>query len=133
MKEPYLEIGSGLTFVENSHDIHFGDDVLLAWIPQTITDQQALFQFLSKQLHFPEYFGYNWDALSDMLRDLSWVSTRRVAIAHDGLPSLEEAALRMYIETLMNSVEDWKPGDAHELLALFPLSCKNLVQDILEI
>lgn len=36
------------------------------------TDKAGLMQRLAKAGQFPEWFGGNWDALSDALRDLSW-------------------------------------------------------------
>jgi RNAse (barnase) inhibitor barstar len=32
---------------------------------------------------FPEYFGWNWDALSDCLRDLAWFSADRYLVLID--------------------------------------------------
>ncbi|MFD8755899.1 barstar family protein [Kitasatospora sp. NPDC059577] len=36
-------------------------------------DEQRLFEQLSVRLRLPAYFGWNWDALSDCLRDLAWL------------------------------------------------------------
>lgn len=36
------------------------------------TDKVALMQQLAQAGEFPEWFGGNWDALTDALRDLSW-------------------------------------------------------------
>ena len=35
---------------------------------------QALFSTLAADLSFPEYFGHNWSALDDCMRDLSWLA-----------------------------------------------------------
>jgi Barstar (barnase inhibitor) len=40
---------------------------------ESMTDQASLFQEFAKVMNFPSYFGKNWDALSDLLTDLSWL------------------------------------------------------------
>ncbi|MCB1909518.1 MAG: barstar family protein [Rhodocyclaceae bacterium] len=35
--------------------------------------KQALLERASAAFEFPDWFGHNWDALSDSLRDLSWL------------------------------------------------------------
>ncbi|MFD7450574.1 barstar family protein [Kitasatospora sp. NPDC059827] len=35
-------------------------------------DEQRLFEQISVRLRFPVYFGWNWNALSDCLRDMRW-------------------------------------------------------------
>ncbi len=79
-----------------------------------------MFETLARELHFPEYFGYNWDALSECLRDLSWTNHRRVAIVHDDVPELGKGHVAIYLSVLANAVRDWKPDEAHELLVVFP-------------
>jgi RNAse (barnase) inhibitor barstar len=38
-----------------------------------ISDKNSLFKEFSEKLNFPDYFGFNWDAFSDCLTDLSWL------------------------------------------------------------
>ncbi|MFD9424751.1 MULTISPECIES: barstar family protein [unclassified Streptomyces] len=38
-------------------------------------DEVSVFQQFSERLKFPEYFGWNWNALYDCLRDLQWLSS----------------------------------------------------------
>ncbi|MFJ9691576.1 barstar family protein [Kitasatospora sp. NPDC101183] len=35
-------------------------------------DEQGVHEQMSAHLRFPAYFGWNWDALSDCLRDMAW-------------------------------------------------------------
>ena len=35
--------------------------------------KKQLFDCLKKSLRFPDYFGYNWDALDECLADLEWL------------------------------------------------------------
>jgi RNAse (barnase) inhibitor barstar len=38
-----------------------------------IIDKQTFLKEFADQLNFPEYFGFNWDAFSDCITDLSWL------------------------------------------------------------
>jgi RNAse (barnase) inhibitor barstar len=49
-----------------------------------ITNRQELFRLVQSAFEFPRHFGSNWDALLDMLRDLSWLPTSGyVVFAHN--------------------------------------------------
>lgn len=37
-----------------------------------LTGKRAMLQALAAALAFPDYFGFNWDALEECLTDLSW-------------------------------------------------------------
>ncbi|MFJ5023394.1 barstar family protein [Streptomyces goshikiensis] len=41
---------------------------------QEMPDEVSTFQQFSEVLKFPEYFGWNWNAFYDCLRDLDWLS-----------------------------------------------------------
>ena len=37
-----------------------------------VSDKAAFLGAFAASLHFPSYFGHNWDAFEECLRDLSW-------------------------------------------------------------
>lgn len=112
---------------------HFseGDD-FVARVPAAVTNRDQLFDVLSRELSLPSYFGRNWDALSDCLRDLSWINRRRVIIAHEAVPSLDVATLRGYLDVLAECASDWKPDEEHELLVVFPECAEANIRGIIE-
>ncbi|MFC4337633.1 barstar family protein [Salininema proteolyticum] len=46
-----------------------------------MVDEDAVFDVFFRRLHFPQYFGWNWDAMRDCLGDLSWIGQERILIA----------------------------------------------------
>ena len=63
----------------------------VARIPPSLNTRERLFDALIHELQLPAYFGENWDALSECLRDLSWIESKRVVILHTDLPPLDKA------------------------------------------
>lgn len=49
----------------------------------TIASKADLLRALAAELHFPAYFGRNWDALADCLGDLAWLPPRGQLILFD--------------------------------------------------
>ena len=91
-------------------------------LPLGINNKSALLSAYAEAGHFPEYFGNNWDAFNDCLRDFSWTSQKRIIIAHDDLPlatNLKE--LSVYLDILGEAVRLWKLEERHELVVIFPL------------
>lgn len=58
----------------------FDSSDFVAQIPAGLNSRHKLFAALRRELKLPGYFGENWDALADCLRDLSWIEQRRVII-----------------------------------------------------
>jgi len=106
-------------------------DNLFVRIPAEIKTREELFSVLSEKLNFPEYFGQNWDALHDLLRDFSWISQHTVILAHTDIPLAEPALQKTYLEILRDSVSDWKPGEAHKLVVTFPSSLQRKISELL--
>ncbi|BCA55137.1 hypothetical protein W02_22770 [Nitrospira sp. KM1] len=75
----------------------------------------GLFAEFSRGLHFPEYFGSNWDALEECLADLEWLPARGyVLILTDAEEILREneEEYATFLEILNDAGEAWGSGQA---------------------
>ncbi len=102
----------------------------IAKVPTGISDRKAFLEVMRMILQFPVYFGNNWDALADFLRDLSWIQQRRVVILHDDIPPLDSSSISTYLDVLADCVRDWKPGEDHELVVVFPSGARDAISKI---
>jgi hypothetical protein len=91
------ELARAFTFCSPSAECDTSGCSAVCLIPPGVTNRDELFDVMAESLRFPIYFGRNWDALSDCLRDLSWLRKGRVLILHEDLPSLDDGALRSYL------------------------------------
>lgn len=117
---------AGFQFFEKTSSV----DVLNAlpvWIPSGLLRKRDLFSVLSQGLNFPGYFGWNWDALEECLRDLSWIEQpRRILLIHEGLPFQPDWENRAtYLSILKDAIATWGPNQPHELIAIFPTRCRD--------
>ncbi|HEY4143477.1 barstar family protein [Pinirhizobacter sp.] len=74
------------------------------------TDKASLLRHLDDALHFPAGFGGNWDALSDSLRDLSWLRAKGylLLITHaETLRDADEAEFDIFTGILDEAAESW--------------------------
>lgn len=79
------------------------DDDLVVRIPIGISHKQSLFRCFASALHFPGYFGGNWDAFRECLLDLSWLDPppSRIFVIHDDLPFVPgQRDLSVYLSLL---------------------------------
>jgi RNAse (barnase) inhibitor barstar len=107
-------------------------DDFVASVPAQIGDQESLFRIFRQELQLPHYFGSNWDAFEECIRDLSWIKSRRIFLIHVDLPSLDTVAFRTYLEVLSDTVSDWKSDGDHELLVVFPPETYDVIVRILQ-
>ncbi|HSQ70463.1 MAG TPA: barstar family protein, partial [Steroidobacteraceae bacterium] len=74
-------------------------------------DKQGLLEHLARDLGFPGWFGRNWDALSDCLRDLEWHPAAEgylLVLEHaDGLAASAPDVLEVALDILRDAAEDW--------------------------
>lgn len=93
----------------------------IAEIPVGITTKAALLTELAQRLHFPDYFGMNWDALDECIHDLSWLPVGPVVLKHADLPLANDAAnAKAYLSILDDVVRSVPGPNAHILVVVFP-------------
>ncbi|MGO4569804.1 barstar family protein [Rhizobium sp. 2YAF20] len=97
----------------------------------SMSNKQTLLERLADVLTFPAYFGFNWDALFDGLRDFSWINEQLVVLVHTNLPALSESELKIYVRLLRDSVLDWRPGETHRFEVAFAQSDREAVERLL--
>lgn len=97
-----------------------GADSFVVKIGDDVTSKAELLDYLSKQLGMPDYFGKNWDALLDMLRDLSWIQQKKVIIWHECMPNLGDLDLKNYLSVLSDSLNYARKDENIKLAVVFP-------------
>ena len=95
------------------------NDAFVARISVRIETSKQLFEHLDSTLNLPGYFGLNWDALYDCLRDFHWIEQHKIVIIHDQFPLLKQSDAAMYLSVLHDAVLDWKSGEEHSLEVIF--------------
>jgi RNAse (barnase) inhibitor barstar len=103
----------------------------LATIPVGLTTRIELFDALYKILNFPDYFGFNWDALDECLTDLHWLPEGRITLVHEDLPILARSDLKIYLEILRHAVLRLKQENEPDVVAFFEEKDRQRIQDIL--
>lgn len=106
-------------------------EVFYVRIDPEISLPEELLKALYYLLWFPGYFGFNWDALYDCLRDLEWIPCRKVVLVHKTLPNLPEEDLKVYLEVLRDAIIDWAADEEHELEVFFRTADRRAVESLL--
>jgi hypothetical protein len=101
-----LATENGLAFfLVQGHEIHRKDEFLKA---------------AADALGFPEYFGHNWDAFEDCLKDMSWHPAGgyvMVLEGFDGFAGLAPDEFRIAMDILRDSAEFWS-GQGKTMIGL---------------
>lgn len=106
------------TFVSDASEF-IDSGARVARVDGRVCTAQQLFDLLYRLLALPGYFGFNWTALSDCVRDFHWIDERDVVVVHDELPGLPSWEVKTYLEVLSDAALGWKPGEAHSLKIVF--------------
>lgn len=124
-------------FFRGGDEIVYGDSDyslenyrFIANIP-TVHDKRELLDELSEALHFPSYFGYNWDALNELLCDFHWIAEKEIIIIHEGLSNMNRDDLKLYIKIILSSLDSWKQDTKHIVKYVFRTKDKALIQCIM--
>ena len=87
-----------------------GTSVVVTLDAARMANDQLVFEQFDRGLRFPDYFGWNWDALADCLRDLGWLPADAYLIVvtnADRLLADEPAARELLFRTLRTSASHW--------------------------
>jgi hypothetical protein len=86
----------------------------LAWLETDLADARTKAQLLAavaRAAEFPAWFGHNWDALADSLRDLSWRPAGGYVLRMRNSAALQRALgadWTAFLEVLREAAGDWK-------------------------
>ena len=86
----------------------------LAWVDLPLQDVSNKKQFMAqcvRQMKLPSYFGGNWDALADCVRDFNWMSAKGYVLHISGSDKLAAAApseFQTALAVLGEAAEFWK-------------------------
>ncbi len=103
-----------------------------AELPRGIQNKGALLNAVSDALCFPDYFGGNWDALEECIRDLSWLPEGDVVLRHGDLPlSMDRSGASTYLSILKGAIEKWGATGRRRLHVIFPPEVESVVHEVL--
>lgn len=87
---------------------------------QKMRSVEALFDEVSSAFQFPYYFGENWAALDECIRDLSWISSKRFLLVIGKFESVlnqDVPARKVFGSVLRAASSKWKKkADPFKLL-----------------
>lgn len=106
------------------------ESALVVRMPAWIETKHQLLKALATGLNFPEYFGWNWDALEECLRDLSWIEAPRdIVLFHEQIPFPPDSDERsIYLAVLRDAVASWGCEQLHTLTVVFPTNAQSDVE-----
>ena len=71
-----------------------------------------LFTALSAAFTFPDYFGRNWDALDEVLRDLGWIAPPKVVLIVDGRRGMAlTTTFGRLLSAWLSAAQEWSKSD----------------------
>jgi len=97
-----------------------------------IEGKNQLLNELCKKLKFPDYFGFNWDALNDCLNDFIWFKENRIVLIHSAFPILSSKDTQIYLEILFDAINSWTENDDHLFDVVFPEQDQDMIESIVK-
>jgi RNAse (barnase) inhibitor barstar len=77
-------------------------------------DKEAMLDAVGRALRFPEWFGHNWDALTDCLLDMGWLPATGylVILDHcDGIHGRAESDFVQLMQVFQEAANTWREDD----------------------
>lgn len=100
---------------------------------KTITSKTEFFQASAAAMHFPDYFGDNWDAFNDCINDLSWLSANGYILLYtqpENFANSDPSEWSIALEVFQDAVDYWQKV---EIPMYVLLKTDSLVLDKLEV
>lgn len=79
-----------------------------------VTTKAEFFQASAQTMNFPDYFGDNWDAFSDCIDDLSWLSADGYILLYtqpDNFANNDPSEWSIALDIFQEVVESWRETD----------------------
>jgi hypothetical protein len=99
---------------------------LIVHVPPGLIHKRALLACYADRLRF-SYFGWNWDALVDCLRDLSWIEESSIVVIHRDVP-LTGTDQKIYLSVLTDVIGEQADKTSQLFTVMFPEDCKDKVR-----
>ena len=121
--EPAIAV-DGVITVNNPNQFR-DSTAFVVRLPRGIRSKHKLFAILADKLRFPTYFGWNWDACEELLRDLSWLPGQPIVIVHEDLPFGAGGENRPLYEQLIRDVAlHWQAVQPGRLRFVVPVNAR---------
>ena len=115
-REPFIEVQLSEKETNELQYVLESKNILFRILDFTEVDsKQKLMLEFEKKLEFPEYFGRNWDALFDCLRDFSWTDATGFVFVIPCLPNLTLHETYNLLDVLFESWVHWRSGGRRNL------------------
>ena len=110
---PWISVAESAPFASAAADrlIPMPGLTFSAWMSGSeMATSDDLFMRFWDEFKLPEYFGWNYAALSDCLRDLNWISADQYTLFVDDFPHVllgEPESLGVFVRALVAAGERW--------------------------
>lgn len=77
-------------------------------------NEDMLYTELKKKLRFPNYFGWNWDALDECMRDLMWFDEEYIIVVWNNPERLleqDEEGREIFLHMVFSIEKEWQNGE----------------------
>ncbi len=103
----------------------------VARVAKNVFDTRELITSAGTGLRFPRFFGKNFDAFWDCVRDLD-IGERHVVILHQDVPNIPDEDLAVWVELLRDAALYWREHEEEHILAVwFPLDAREKIEAML--